>query len=95
VIDTFGNVSEVLDSPMERSDGGASTADYRRAVDDAVRTWRFQPGRFQHVTDGADKDADGKPDYKVMTSWEAVAVYYDIRFTFEIVDGEGVVKTTP
>jgi len=25
----------------------------------------------------------------------AVAVYYDIRFTFEIVGGKGVLKTTP
>jgi len=95
VIDTHGSVSQVLDSPMARSDGGPFAAEYRRAVDDAVRTWRYQPGRLQHVADGADKDGDGKPDYKVMTSWESVAVYYDIRFTFEIVDGEGVVRTTP
>jgi hypothetical protein len=30
-----------------------------------------------------------------VTSWDLVAVYYDIRFTFEIVDGRGVVKATP
>jgi len=30
-----------------------------------------------------------------MTSWEAVSVYYDVRFTFEIVDGKGVVKASP
>jgi hypothetical protein len=95
VIDDHGSVSRVEDSPMESSDGGPYAADYRHAVDVAVRTWRFEPGRFQHVVNGPDKDADGKPDYKVMKSGEVVAVYYDIRFTFEIVDGKGVVKASP
>jgi hypothetical protein len=95
VIDVMGEVGQVVDSPMGRSDGGPFAADYRRTVEAAVRTWRFQPGLFRHVKDGEDKDGDGKPDYKIMTSQERVAVYYDIRFTFEIVDGKGVVKTAP
>jgi len=95
VVDTHGNVGQVLDSPMGRSDGGPFAADYRRAVDEAVRTWRYQPGVLRHVADGADKDGDGKPDYKIMTSSDPIAVYYDLRFTFEIVDGKGVVKTSP
>ena len=92
VIDTHGIVSEMGDSPMGQSDGGPFAADYRRAVDDAVRTWRYQPGMLQHVVPGNDLDADGKPDYKIVTSSDVVAVYYDIRFTFEIVDGKGVVS---
>ena len=91
VIDTHGNVDRVVDSPMESSDGGPFAADYRRAVEAALRTWRFEPGVFQHVKPGEDKDGDGKPDYKIMTSWDLVPVYYDVRFTFEIVDGKGVV----
>jgi hypothetical protein len=95
VIDTHGIVSQVGDSPMGQSDGGPFAEDYRRSVDAAVRTWRYQPGALQHVVPGHDLDADGKPDYKVVTSRDLVAVYYDIRFTFEIVDGKGVVKATP
>lgn len=95
IIDTHGNVGEIVDSPMERSDGGPFAADYRRAVEEALRTWRYEPGVFQHVKPGEDKDGDGKPDYKIMTSSEMVPVYYDVRFTFEIVDGKGVVKQTP
>lgn len=91
VIDTHGTVDQVLDSPVGRSDGGPFAADYRHAVDDAVRTWRYLPGALRHVTDGEDKDGDGKPDYKIMTSSDPVAVYYDIRFTFEIVEGKGIV----
>ena len=95
IIDPNGNVAEIADSPMESSDGGPFAADYRRAVEVALRTWRYEPGVFQHVKDGEDKDADGKADYKVMTSWERVSVYYDVRFTFEIVEGKGLVRTTP
>ena len=95
IIDTHGNVERILDSPLESSDGGPFAADYRRAVEEALKSWRYEPGVLQHVEPGEDKDGDGKPDYKVMTSSEVVAVYYDVRFTFEIVDGKGVVKTTP
>jgi hypothetical protein len=95
IIDTHGNVERVLDSPLASSDGGPFAGDYRRAVEEALKSWHYEPGVFQHVSPGEDKDGDGKPDYKVMTSWEAVAVYYDVRFTFEIVDGKGVVKETP
>ena len=95
IIDTHGLVERIVDSPMEPSDGGPFAADYRRAVEEALRTWRFEPGVFQHVKNGDDKDGDGKADYKIMTSWERVPVYYDVRFTFEILDGKGVVKTTP
>jgi hypothetical protein len=95
VIDVHGTVGQVLDSPLGRSDDGPFAADYRQAVDDAVKSWRYEPGVLEHVRDGEDKDLDGKPDYRVLTSLDRVAVYYDIRFTFEIVDGKGVVKPTP
>jgi hypothetical protein len=92
VIDTHGNVGQVLDSPVGTSDGGPFAADYRRAVDTAVRTWRFEPGWIGHFGPGPDNDGDGKPDYKVMTTSEQIAVYYDVRFTFEIVNGKGTVR---
>ena len=95
VIDAHGSVSQVLDSPMGRSDDGPFAAEYRRAVEEAVRGWRYDPGTLRRVEDGPDHDGDGKPDYKIMTSSETVAVYYDIRFTFEIVDGQGVVTANP
>ena len=95
VIDTHGNVDQVLDSPMGRSDEGPFAADYRRAVDYAVRMWRYEPGHLLNFKGGPDRDGDGKPDYKIMTSSDPIAVYYDIRFTFEIAAGKGVVTKTP
>jgi leucyl-tRNA synthetase len=91
IIDTNGKVSEVLDSPLEASEGGPYASEFRSAVDTAVRSWRFQAGYLRNVVPGNDVDGDGKPDYKVTTAFRPVAVYYDVRFTFEIVNGRGVV----
>lgn len=91
VIDTKGDVTQVMDSPVERSDGGPYAADFRSAVETAVRTWRYSSGIMMKVAPGKDLDGDGKVDYTVTTSTERVAVYYDVRFTFEIVNGAGVV----
>lgn len=91
VIDDRGNVVQVGDSPLGDSDGGPHAADFRAAVDAAVRTWRFTPGVLRKVEPGHDLDGDGKPDYVVAKSNDLVPVYYDVRFTFEIVEGKGVV----
>jgi len=91
IIDNKGHVSEVNDSPLGVSDGGLHAAEFRRVVEDAVRAWRFSPGALRKIVDGNDLDGDGKADYVVTTSWDVVPVYYDVKFTFEIVEGRGVV----
>jgi hypothetical protein len=91
VIDTAGRVSQVLDSPLESSEDGPYASDFRQSVESVVRAWRFQPGYLRKVAPGNDLDGDGAADYKVTTSFEPVAVYYDVRFTFEIVGGRGLV----
>lgn len=91
IIDRQGHVTEVGDSPLGTSDGGLHAASFRAAVDSAVRTWSFAPGALLHVEPGNDLDGDGKPDYTVAKSIDIVPVYYDVRFTFQIVDGKGVV----
>ena len=93
VIDPHGAVTQVQESPMGTSDGGPFAADYRAAVEDAVRRWRYMPGYLLTVKDGEDKDGDGRADSKITTAVDPVAVYYDVRFTFEILDGRGVVTT--
>ena len=77
---------------MGQSDKGPFADDFRRAVKDAVQSWRYDPGSVYHMQNGPDRDNDGSPDYTTMTSEGPVSVYYDIRFTFEIVDGKGVVS---
>ena len=95
VIDKDGKVAEVHDSPLGASDKDAYSEEFRRSVDAAVRTWTFTPGSLRKVEPGTDLDGDGKPDYVITKSWERVAVYDDVRFTFEIVEGQGVVRREP
>jgi len=92
VVDTKGHVTEVHDSPLAASDRDAYSEEFRRAVEEAVHRWEFSPGSLRHVEDGHDVDGDGKPDYVMTRSWELVPVYFDVRFTFEIVEGKGVVR---
>ncbi len=80
-------IASVADSPLGTSDVSVHAADFRTAVESAVHLWRFEPGHPLKVAPGNDLDGDGKPDYIVTTSISAVPVYYDVKFTFEIVEG--------
>jgi hypothetical protein len=90
VIDERGDVAQVLDCPFMVSSPGPFAVDFRSAVEQAVRAWHFSPGAIQHKRDGPDLDGDGTPDYRVVESSRIVPVYYDVRFEFAIVDGQGV-----
>ena len=92
VIGPEGNVVQVGDSPMLASTPGLWAAEFRGAVERAVRAWRFTPGEIRKTKPGNDLDGDGKADYKVMIDSDTVPVYYDVRFDFEIVDGKGTVR---
>ena len=88
-----GNVVEVRDSPVMEYTPGPFAASFRAATEEAVRAWRFVPGEIRTLVDGKDIDGDGKPDYKIRVSSVLVPVFYDVRFDFEIVRGEGRVRT--
>lgn len=94
IIDEEGRIAEVSDSPVLASSEGPFTSVYRDAVLRALRHWRFLPGRIQQWEEGKDQDGDGVPDSRQILRADVVRVFYDIRFDFEIVDGEGRVKTS-
>ena len=52
--------------------------------------WRFSPAYRQTPKPGPDADGDGKPDF---SQWEqeAVTIYLDFEFTFQVVEGKGQV----
>jgi len=81
-------------SPVESDSPGPFAVDFRNAVLRALRHWRFTPGHFDSYEDGPDDDHDGKADYRRLTRSDMVPVRYDVRFDFEIVGGEGRVRTT-
>jgi hypothetical protein len=94
LIDTNGRIADVTASPVEADSPGPFAADFRDAVLRALRHWPFTPGHFDSYEDGPDDDHDGKADYRRLTRSDMVPVRYDVRFDFEIVGGEGRVRTT-
>jgi hypothetical protein len=39
-----------------------------------------------------DSDGDGKPDYRIMTAQTTLKTFFDLSFTFEVIDGQPVVR---
>jgi hypothetical protein len=93
LIDTEGRIGDVRDSPVEASSPGPFAREFRDATLRALRHWRFEPGWIGQA-EGRDLDGDGTPDYRRMTRLEVVPVFYDVRFDFAIVGGEGTVTTS-
>ena len=91
-IGTDGNVAAQRDVPSRPLPDDQCHMAFRAAVQAAVKDWKFAPAFRQKPTPGPDLDRDGKPD---LTHWEqsAVAIYVDFEFSFEVVDGKGVVRT--
>ena len=93
---TFGESSRVLDmaaSPVGENTGDEYAPAFERAVHDAVQKWVCYPARIRTFRDGPDTDGDGKPDYRIMKSQRTLKTYFDLSFTFEIVNGQPVVKS--
>lgn len=87
-----GTVERVAPGRRTTFPTGSIGAEFDAAVDEAVRRWQFSPGRIDTVEDGQDLDGDGKPDYTVLIRTRPATVYYDLRFDFRIVDGQGQVE---
>jgi hypothetical protein len=91
IVGVDGAVRDVGDSPL-RDPGAAADPAFREAAVTAVRSWLFVPAEIRTVKPGADLDHDGKPDYTVLVESERVPVYLDVRFTFEMIAGQGRVR---
>jgi len=93
LIGTDGRIADVRDSPLEASSSGPFAGEFRDAALRALRHWRFNPGRIDQIAN-KDLDGDGQPDYREVIRYDLVPVFYDVRFDFEIVGGEGKVRTS-
>jgi hypothetical protein len=89
VIGRDGAVVRILDCPKLTSTSGPFAAEFRQAVEEAVRSWRFTPGELRTFGPGEDLDGDGTPDYKVMIDSRILEVSYDVAFAFRLIDGQG------
>lgn len=93
LVDTDGRVADVADSPRLASTPGPFAADFRLAVEDVLAEWRFQPAEWRRFEPGEDLDGDGVADYRRVIESRVVTFYLDVRFDFEIVDGQGLVTS--
>jgi len=89
-VNTEGNVSYQRDVPGHPLPADECHMAFRAAVQSAVNTWKFAPAfRQTPIRDpGTDRRAP-------VIHWkqEAVAIYVDFEFSFDVVAGRGVVRT--
>ena len=89
-LDSSGHVAAVGASGGTDQVDATHRAEFERAIRAAVESWKFAPA-VQRTFETSPDDGSGKPAYKILKSENAVATYFDIRFTFETREGQGVV----
>jgi hypothetical protein len=94
VVNPEGAVGTVLPSPLVASTGGTLAGEFQAAAEAAVRGWKFVPGWIARLEEGNDLDGDGKPDYKRAVELRNISVYLDVRFDFELTEGDGKVRAS-
>ena len=91
--DQEGTAWKVEPSPIARSTDDQYREAFEEAVKETLMRWKCQPPRIRKFRDGPDSDGDGKPDYRIMTSQTALKAFFDLTFSFEVVNGQPVVKS--
>ncbi len=85
-----GRVSDVCDSPLVTSYSGPFAAEFRQAVERAVRRWVTTSARIDTVRDAPPNQGYDAPT--ILVKWRPVPVNVDLTFRFSIVDGRGGVE---
>lgn len=88
-IDVSGRVADVRESLLSLSMPSRFAAEFRAAVDAAVKQWRFRPGEVLHLE--LVRDPDG--DFPRLKSRENVEWAFDVEFTFRA-DGDVLTRVT-
>jgi hypothetical protein len=90
--DENGRPIDVIASPIGEITHDQYESAFMAAVEEAVRRWHCYPARIRKFRDGPDNDGDGKPDYRILSAQRILKTFFDVTFTFEVVDGHPVVK---
>jgi hypothetical protein len=91
--DEQGAALQVEPSPIAKSTEDQYRGVFEKAVTDTLMRWKVQPPRIRKFRDGPDSDGDGKPDYRIMTAQQALKTFFDLSFSFEVLDGQPVVRS--
>ncbi len=89
-----GRAADISNSPLAASTQDEYTPDFAGEVKKAVSRWRCWPARIRKFRLGKDLDGDGKPDYRILSAEKVLRTYFDMTFSFEVINGQPVVKHT-
>ena len=87
-----GRPLTIVPSPLGGSTESAHLAAFEDAVGRALQMWRCYPPRIRKFRPGPDSDGDGKPDFRIMADQKILKTFFDVAFTFEVIDGQPVVR---
>jgi hypothetical protein len=90
--DEKGRICDMAESPLERSTATEHRARFEEAARFAVAEWECHPPQIRKFRPGPDSDGDGKADYRIMTDRRLFKTFFDVAFTFEVVNGQPVVR---
>ncbi|HSP14556.1 MAG TPA: hypothetical protein VLV78_07385 [Thermoanaerobaculia bacterium] len=93
--DEEGCPIDIAGSPLRASTEDQYTPYFVGEVRKAVATWKCWPPRIRKFRPGPDTDGDGKPDYRILSAEKVLKTYFDVSFSFEVVNGVPVVKGAP
>jgi len=91
IVEEDGTVREVAPSPLGPTAESGHRGPFWSAIEQAVRNWRFLPASID-TFEGHDRDGNGTADYYDQVEARPVRAYLDLRFKFEIVNGQGRVQ---
>ena len=93
--DEMGRTTGVAPSPIGAGTESQHRAAFEAAAEQAVRGWHCSPAQIRKFRPGPDADGDGKADYQIMADMRTLKTYFDVAFTFQVVDGVPVVSSGP
>jgi len=91
IVEEDGTVQEIQASPLEKSTDSGSREPFWAAIRQAVLRWEFAPAIILTLKERQDLEGGGE-DKEELTDARPVRTYLDLRFKFEVVDGQGRVQ---
>ena len=89
-LDETGRIDDIRPSDIPSEVDEKYRDSFQSSIRRAVQTWRFSPAMRRVFVDSPD-DGSGQPPYRVLKSETPSRTYFDIRFTFEVHEGKGIV----
>ena len=94
VVDECRRITDISASPLQASTQSVYRTEFEEAVRAALEQWSVWPPAIRKFKPGPDANGDGKADYQILVDELTLKAYFDFAFTFELVDGRAVIKTS-